>query len=106
MSNNNNQQITLTDVRQQALEAIQSLKQGEMDVKTAKEIRELLNVIVDTGKTQVDFLNAIPVSVREQMGEENIKQLAGTLKDKDEELNETLQEIESNRKKTYNLTSK
>jgi hypothetical protein len=96
--------ITLTDVRQQALDAIKELKKGDIDVKTAKEIRELLSVIVDTGKTQVDFINAIPDSLLEEMGEENIKAIAGTLKDRDAELDKTLTEIEKNQS-TYNFNN-
>lgn len=101
-NNNNNTGVTLVDVRKHALEAINELKAGEMDVKTAKEIREFLNVIIDTGKTQVDFLNAIPLKLREKMGEENIKAIAGTLQDRDAELDQTLNEIEQ-KNKSYDL---
>jgi len=102
MNNNNNTGITLVDVRQQALNSIKELKSGEMDVKTAREIREFLKVIVDTGKTQVDFLNAIPDAIKEKMGEEQIQAMAGTLKDRDAELDETLHEIEQ-KNKTYKI---
>lgn len=104
--NNNNTGVTLVDVRKHALEAINELKTGQMDVKTAKEIREFLNVIIDTGKTQVDFLNAIPLKLREKMGEENIKAIAGTLQDNDAELDKSLKEIEEKRSKPYNLKGK
>ncbi|MFW5758392.1 MAG: hypothetical protein ACOCYO_06900 [Bacteroidota bacterium] len=102
MSNNNNTGITLVDVRQQALDAIKELKSGEMDIKTAKEIREFLKVIIDMGKTQVDFLNAIPSKIKERMDENQIKAIAGTLKDRDAELDETLYEIEQ-KNKTYKI---
>ena len=39
--------ITLTDVRNEAFEAIQKLKSNEMDIKTAAEIRNMLTVITE-----------------------------------------------------------
>ncbi len=86
--------ITLTDVRTEAFEAINKLKNKEMDVKTAGEIRNLLNVVIDTAKTQVEFLKAIPNSLKERMNEESIKAIAGTLRDRDAELDESLDRIE------------
>ncbi len=91
--------ITLIDVRIEAMDAIQKLKSKELDVKTAAEIRNLLGTIIDTAKTQVEFLKAIPVTVREQMSEDNIKAIAGTLRDRDAELDNSLNEIENNQKK-------
>ncbi len=101
---NKNTGITLTDVRKEALESIQQLKNGNMDVKQAKEIREYLKVIIDTGKTQIDFLNALPESIRENMSEDQIKALAGTLRDRDAELDKTLNEVEKNQHKTYKIS--
>lgn len=86
--------ITLTDVRTEAFEAIQKLKSNEMDIKTAAEIRNLLTVVIDTAKTQVEFLKSIPNSVKEKMNEDSIKAIAGTLRDRDAELDQTLTEIE------------
>lgn len=96
-----NSGFTLTDVRTEAFLAIQQLKNGTLDVKTAGEIRNLLTVVIDTAKTQVEFLKAIPNLVKEQMNETSIKAIAGTLRDRDAELDETLTEIEANRKKAY-----
>jgi hypothetical protein len=93
--------ITLTDVRAEAFSAIRKLQSGEIDVKTAGEIRNLLNTVIDTAKTQVEFLKAIPNSVKERMDETAIKAIAGTLKDRDAELDESLTRIEENRKKVY-----
>lgn len=97
--------ITLSDVREEALSAIQKLKAGDMDTKTASEIRNLLNVIIDTGKTQVEFLKAIPEPIRQQMDKDSIKAIAGTLRDRDAELDETLTLIEKGRN-SYELSSK
>ena len=86
--------ITLTDVRSEAMEAIQKLKDKSMDIETAKEIRNLLNTVIDTGKTQVEFLKALPNSVKEEMKVNDIKAIAGTLRDRDAELDESLTNIE------------
>ncbi len=90
--------ITLTGVRMEAFDAIQKLKNKELDVKTACEIRNMLSVVIDVAKTQVEFLKAIPNSVKEQMNESTVKAIAGTLRDRDAELDETLEEIENNKK--------
>jgi len=102
MSNNSiNSGITLTDVRMEAFDAIQKLKNKEMDVKTASEIRNLLTVVIDTAKTQVEFLKAIPNSVKEKMDVNTVKAIAGTLRDRDADLDYSLKEIEESRKKPY-----
>lgn len=101
---NNNSGITLTDVRSEAMEAIQKLKKGEMDIKTASEIRNLLGTIIDTAKTQVEFLKAIPNSVKEQLSSDSVKAIAGTLRDRDAELDISLKEIEG--RKTVDLSKK
>lgn len=90
-----NSGITLIEVRKEALELIKQLKSGSIDIKTATEIRNCLNVIIDTAKTQVEFLKAIPNSIKEKMNENTVKAIAGTLRDRDAELDETLHEIES-----------
>lgn len=88
--------ITLIDVRSEAMEAIQKLKDKSMDIKTAKEIRNLLNTIIDVGKTQVEFLKALPNSVKEQMNVNDIKAIAVTLRDRDAKLDESLIQIKKN----------
>lgn len=92
-----NSGITLTDVRNEAFEAIKALKDGTMDIKTAQTVRELLNTVIDTAKTQVEFLKSIPNSVKEQMDADAVKAIAGTLRDRDAELDESLTKIERNR---------
>jgi len=74
-----NTEITLLEVRKEAMEAIQQLKSNKMDVQTASEIRNLLGTIIDTAKVQVEFLKAIPNSLKEKMSEDSIRSIAGTL---------------------------
>jgi len=89
-----NSGITLIDVRSEAMDAIKKLKSGDMEVKTAAEIRNLLSVIIDTAKTQVEFLKCIPEGLKQKMDEDTIKAIAGTLRDRDAELDETLNHID------------
>lgn len=77
--------VTLIEVRREAMDVIQKLKKSEIDIKTASEIRDLLSVIIDTAKTQVEFLKAIPNSLKEKMSEETIKTIAGALADNKED---------------------
>lgn len=97
--------ITLVDVRNEAMDTIKKLKNKEIDVKTAAEIRNLLDAITDTAKTQVEFLKAIPNSIKEEMNQDTIKAIAGTLRDRDAELDETLNEIDK-KSEHYDLSKK
>ena len=92
---------TLVDVRTEAMLTIQAIKDGTMDLKTAGEIRNQLNLIIDVSKTQVEYLKAIPMAIREKMAEDDIKQVAGAFRDPDAEINMTLLQIEANKKKPY-----
>ena len=89
--------ITLTDVRSEAMDAIRKLKEGNMDIKTAAEIRNLCGVVIDVAKTQVEFLKALPNSVKEKINVDEVKAIAGTLRDRDAELDNTLHSIEQNK---------
>ena len=72
----NNSGFTLVDVRAEAMDVIAKLKNKEIDLKTAQEVRNLLGTIVDCAKTQVEFLKAIPNSAKEKMKpEERIARL-------------------------------
>ena len=93
----NNSGITLTDVRTEAFDVIQRLKEGKIDVKTASEIRNCLGIVIDTAKTQVEFLKAIPNSLKEKMDGDTVKAIAGTLRDRDAELDESINRIERSR---------
>jgi len=89
--------ITFTDVRSEAIEAIRLLKEGKIDVKQAQEIRGLLNTVIDTAKTEVEFLKAIPDHVKEQMTENKIRAIAATVEDKDLAIDESVNDIEYRR---------
>lgn len=97
---NPNSGITLVDVRHEAMETIKALRLGQIDVKHAQAVKDLLNTVIDTAKTQVEFLKAIPNSVKEQLTASEVKAIAGTLKDRDAELDATLDEINKNQKKS------
>ena len=85
--------VTLVEVRAEAMETIKLLKDGKIDVKTAQTIKDCLNTVIDTAKTQVEFLKAIPKSVKDSMSEFDVKAIAGTLKDRDAELDVTFARI-------------
>ena len=98
-----NSGITLTDVRAEAFDAIKKLKDGNMDVKTAQEIRGLLNTVIDTARTQVSFINALPDNVRSQLSADEVKAIAGTLTDRDAEMDITMRQIEKSQKRPYEI---
>lgn len=56
-------------VRKEAFDTIQRLKIGDIGVKEAGEIRNLLDTVIDTGKTEVEMLKALPESVKLDMYE-------------------------------------
>jgi len=101
MSKQINTGITLVDVRTEAMDTIQRLKAGSMDVKTASEIRNLCNTVIDVAKTQVEFIKAIPNSVKEQMTATEVKAIAGTLTDRDAELDASMVQIKDSMNKPY-----
>lgn len=93
--------ITLVDVRAEAMDAIRRLKEGQIDVKTAGAIKDLLNTVVDTAKTQVAYIQSIPTTIKEQMSVTEVKAIAGTLVDRDAELDTSLANIRESQKQTY-----
>ena len=93
--------ITLVDVRQEAMDTIKQLKNKTIDVSTAKEIRGLLDVVVNTAKVQVDFMNALPKHIKDKMPEDKILAIAATLRDRDAEMDETMNDIEKRRSEPY-----
>lgn len=93
--------ITLVDVREEAMDAIRRLKEGQIDVKTAGAIKDLLNTVVDTAKTQVAYIQSIPATIKEQMSVTEVKAIAGTLVDRDAELDASLADIRESQKQTY-----
>ena len=104
MSKNSNTGITLVDVRIEAMDTIQRLKSGSIDVKTASEIRNLCNTVIDVAKTQVEFIKAIPNSIKEQMSATEVKAIAGTLNDRDAELDASMAQIKGSMGKTYEIS--
>ena len=93
--------ITLVDVRSEAMDAIQQLKSGKIDVKTAGAIKDLLNTVVDTAKTQVEYMKVLPKSVKEQMTVVEVKAIAGTLVDRDAEMDATMAEVRESQSRPY-----
>lgn len=91
----------MVDVREEAMDAIRKLKGGEIDVKTAGAIKDLLNTVVDTAKTQVAYMQAIPKALKEQLSVTEVKAIAGTLVDRDAEMDATMEEIRESRRKVY-----
>lgn len=89
------------DVRETALDAINKLKDGQMDVKTAQAIKGLLDTIIDTGKTQVEFLKAIPTSIKEKMDFVDITCLAAPLDSPALRMDKTMLEIEKRNREPY-----
>lgn len=96
-----NSGITLVDVREEAFKTIQDLRDGTIDIKKAQSIKDLLNVINDTAKTQVAFIQSMPKTVRESLSIADVKAIAGTLKDRDAELDITIHQIEEKRREPY-----
>lgn len=101
-----NKKTTLADVRSVAMDTIAKLNSGELDIKTARSVKELLDTVIDTAKTEVEYLKAIPNSIKEQMNEVQIKAIASSLRDKDAELDISLAEIEKRRKTPYEFDKK
>lgn len=85
--------VTLSDVRNEALTAIQMIRVGQLDVKQAQEIRGLLNTIIDTAKTEVEFVKAMPKAITERMSNNEIRAIAASIEDKDVELDMSLKKI-------------
>ena len=96
-----NSGITLVDVREKAFETIQGLMDGTIDLKRAMAIKDLLNVVNDVAKTQVAFLQTLPKSVRENMNMTEVKAIAGTLQDRDAELDVTITQIKKSQSVPY-----
>lgn len=93
--------ITLVDVRSEAMDAIQQLKSGKIDVKTAGAIKDLLNTVIDTAKTQVEYMKVLPKSVKEQMTVVEVKAIVGTLVDRDAEMDAIMAEVRESQSRPY-----
>lgn len=93
--------ITLVDVRHEAMDIIRQVKDGKMDVKTASVVKDLLNTVIDTAKTQVEFMKVIPKDIRDNLTVADVKAIAGTLSDRDAEMDVSMHEIRESQKRTY-----
>lgn len=102
-SPNINTGITLVDVRKEAMDAIRMLKNKEIDVKTAQEIKNLCNTVIDVAKVQVAYIQVIPKHISDKMSLNEVKAIAGTLIDRDAELDKSLKEINDNQHKPYEI---
>ncbi|OJV40847.1 MAG: hypothetical protein BGO29_14865 [Bacteroidales bacterium 36-12] len=105
-SKNPNSGLTLVDVRGVLMDTINQLRDGTVDVKTASEIRNLSNSMIDIAKVQVEYIKALPNTVKEALKVDEVKAIAGTLIDRDAELDITLKEVEFNQKKPYQIGDK
>lgn len=105
MNKNPNSGLTLVDVRSVLMDTINQLKNGNVDVKTASEIRNLSNSMIDIAKVQVEYIKALPNSVKENLKTEEVKAIAGTLIDRDVELDVALYEVEESKKQPFKLNS-
>ena len=102
---NTNTGITLVDVRREAMEAIRMLKDGSIDIKKASVIKDLCNTVIGVAKVQVEYVKAVPKHVKDNMTINEVKAIAGTLVDRDADLDQSLAEIEESKKRTYKLGS-
>lgn len=97
-----NSEVTLIDVRKEAMDTINQLRSKTIDAKTANEIRNLLNTVIDTAKVQIDFIKVLPNSIKDKMTIEEIGSFIGK-KEEEQTIEETLAEIEAKRKSTYSI---
>lgn len=85
--------ITLVDARTELMDAIKKVKRRELGTQEAEEVRKLIDTLVLIAQTQVNFLNAIPDEVKKKLSPEEFKAIAGTLYDRDAELDTTMHQI-------------
>ena len=91
----NNSGITLVDVRETAMDIINDLRNDKIDIKKATTVKGLLDTVIDTAKAQTEFLKTISPNVKDEMTKDEVKAIAGTLVDRDAELDKTLSEVGS-----------
>ena len=89
------QEITLLSVRREAVKTIDQLRKKEIDYKTAAEIRNLLNVIIDTAKVQIEFVKVLPSPLKDKMTHQDMKRMVCVVNDKDAEVDETLAKLKA-----------
>jgi hypothetical protein len=94
--------INLEEVKKEALNCINLLKNKKIDVKEAQEIRNLLNTIINVNKVQIEFIKSLSETNKENLDIKYIFELFGAKKQ--QTLSETLKEIEERRSKPYEPT--
>ncbi len=99
-------EVNLKYVREEAKNTIEKLLNGEINIATAKTVSGLLSNITTTAKVQVDYINAIPKHIKEDMQLENISVLDTPFKDTQVEVDNTLSGIEEENKKPYRFDNK
>jgi len=99
--NNTNSGITLVDVRAEAMDAIRKLKNKEIDIATANSVKGLLDTIVSVAKAQVEFMKVLPPVVKNSFTTQDVKAIAGTLVDRDADLDKSLHEVSVSQSKGY-----
>jgi hypothetical protein len=93
--------LTGVDIRREAMAAIKAIKNKQIDVKEAMAIKGLLDTMVDVGKTQIEYIKSLPKSVKEEMNLREVKAIAGTLIDRDAEMDISMTEIRESQKNPY-----
>lgn len=94
--------ITLNDVNNEALETIRLLRTGAIDVRQATAVKGLLDTVVDTAKVQVEFIKTLSPETRQDLDE--IKVIAGTLRNPDAEMDKALKEVDERNKQPYQFS--
>lgn len=102
-TNKINSGLTLVDVRSVLMETIENLNNGKIDIEKAKAINELSVSMINIAKTQVEYLKAIPASVKEQMTTIEVKAIAGTLMDRDAEIEPVLIHVKESQSKPLKI---
>lgn len=102
-TNKMNSGLTLVDVRSVLMETIENLNNGKIDIEKAKAINELSVSMIKIATTQVEYLKAIPASVKEQMTTTEVKAIAGTLMDRDAEIEPVLIQVKENQNKPLKI---
>ena len=91
--------FTLSDLNIEMFDTIKKLKNKEISVQDCKSIAEIGQVIVNSAKTQVDFLNVLTKSLnKEDINIETLKVYTGSFVSDGLDLEQTLKQIEDKNK--------
>jgi len=101
-----NRNVTLVDVRNHAINTLEGILDGSIEIEKAKQVKGLLDTIINSSKTQVDFINSIPKNIKENMNFDELMQISGSFRDDNYELDKTLKHIEEKNKQPYIINNK